>query len=108
MRPCLGIVILVGAVEVPGAGDRLVCGHSEGGGGVERVTGGRVVRGEQGDRRRRVRVGAACGVVYDELGALAGVEEGVRIMSKGCFTILPGSVTFLKGTIYSPKNLLYL
>jgi hypothetical protein len=30
MRPCLGIVILVGAVEVPGAADLLVCGHAEG------------------------------------------------------------------------------
>jgi len=39
MRPCLGVVILVGAVEVPGDYDRLVCGHAEGGGGVERVTG---------------------------------------------------------------------
>jgi len=32
MRPCLGVVILVGAVEVPGAGDWLVCGHAEWGG----------------------------------------------------------------------------
>ena len=74
MRPCLGIVILVGAVEVPSIADRLVCGHAEGGGGVERVTGGRVVRGERGDRRRRVRVGAACGVAYREFGGLTGVS----------------------------------
>jgi len=58
MRPCLGVVVLVGAVEVPGAGDRLVCGHSEGGGGVERVTRGYVGRGERGDGRRQVRGGA--------------------------------------------------
>ena len=45
-RPCLGIVILVDPVEVPGAADLLVCGHAELGGGVYRVTGGRVIRGE--------------------------------------------------------------
>jgi len=55
MRPCLGVVILVGAVEVPGTGDWLVCGHAEWGSGVERVTGDRVVRGERGDGRRGVR-----------------------------------------------------
>jgi len=42
MRPCLHIVILVGAVEVPGACDLLVCDYAEGGGGVERVTGVRL------------------------------------------------------------------
>jgi len=30
MRPCLGIVILVGAVEGPGAADLLVCGQLKG------------------------------------------------------------------------------
>jgi len=29
MRPCLGIVILVCAIEVPGTADLLVCGHAE-------------------------------------------------------------------------------
>jgi len=58
MRPCLHIVILVGAVEVPGTADRLVCGHVEWGGGVERVTRGYVGRGERSYGRRQVRGGA--------------------------------------------------
>jgi len=74
MRPCLGVVVLVGAVEVPGACDWLVCGHAECGGGVDRVIEGRVIRGERGDRRCRVRGGAACGVVYSEFGGLTGVS----------------------------------
>ncbi len=73
MRPCLGVVILVGAVEVPGTADLLVCGRAEWSGGVDRVTGGQVARGEIGDGRHRVRGGAACGVVYGEFGAQVGI-----------------------------------
>jgi len=46
MRPFLSIVILVGAVEVPGAADRLVCGHTEEGAGILSDEGGRVGWGE--------------------------------------------------------------
>ncbi len=69
MRPCLGVVILVGAVEVPGTADLLVCGHAERGGGILGYAGGEIGRGEGGDRRRRVRGGAACGVIYYQLEA---------------------------------------
>jgi len=56
MRPCLGIVILVGAVEVPGAADLLVCGQAEWGGGILSNAGGEVGWGGVGGC-------AACGIV---------------------------------------------